>query len=399
MLYIQSVCLPVASLFAQLVSEAWSEDAAIHLSLRDLDRNFRAVLTGGKLICISTKEGEALVKDLETVLRLVDGDRLNVERKHQDGYDIQAHTTIFCAGRKMPTVQTGGFAAVAHYVARVVLTGDYPGDKNLYQLRNSVQAFVAWGMQGLQRYVEQGHLTDDPGAAIGAEFADLEAFVEQCVRKTPNTDLTLDSFSPLACALRDPFVLIIGNNENYSTLEEFVAYAKENPGKIVMGETGTGAAPTVAITAMENALGIDVTNVTYEGSADCVTAIVGGHIDATFAQACNATAQVEAGNAKIIGVLANDRLAAFPDVPTFAEIYPDDIDFEFMGFCVISCPAGVDASIQEYLSEKLRGGVDSESFANTLSTLGMQTNNMTQSELKDFLQQQLALYGEILGNQ
>ncbi len=44
---------------------------------------------------------------------------------------------------------------------------------------------------------------------------------------------------------------------------------------------------------MENALGIDVSNVTYEGSADCVTAIVGGHIDATFAQPSNATAQVE----------------------------------------------------------------------------------------------------------
>ena len=59
-----------------------------------------------------------------------------------------------------------------------------------------------------------------------------------------NTDMTLDTFSPLACALRDPFVLIIGNNENYSTLEEFVDYAKAHPGEIVVGETGTGAAPT-----------------------------------------------------------------------------------------------------------------------------------------------------------
>lgn len=214
-----------------------------------------------------------------------------------------------------------------------------------------------------------------------------------------NTDLTLDSFAPLACALRDPFVLIIGNNENYSTLEEFVAYAKEHPGEIVVGETGTGAAPTVAITAMENALGIDVSNVTYEGSADCVTAVVGGHIDATFAQACNATAQVEAGNAKIIGVLANDRLEAFPDVPTFAEIYPDEIDFEFMGFCIISSPADVDPAIQSYLSEKLRGGIDSDSFAATLKTLGMQTNNLTPEELKLFLQEQLEIYTEILGNQ
>lgn len=81
-----------------------------------------------------------------------------------------------------------------------------------------------------------------------------------------NTDMTLDTFSPLACALRDPFVLIIGNNENYSTLEEFVDYAKAHPGEIVVGETGTGAAPTLAITAMENALGIDVSNVTYDGA-------------------------------------------------------------------------------------------------------------------------------------
>ncbi len=214
-----------------------------------------------------------------------------------------------------------------------------------------------------------------------------------------NTDMTLDTFSPLACALRDPFVLIIGNNENYSTLEEFVDYAKAHPGEIVVGETGTGAAPTLAITAMENALGIDVSNVTYEGSADCVTAVVGGHIDATFAQACNATAQVAAGNAKIIGVLANDRLEAFPNVPTFAEVYPDQIDFEFMGFCVISCPAGVDPAIQDYLSEKLRAGVDSDTFAQTLDSLGMQTTNMDQAQLKDFLSQQLELYTELLGNQ
>ena len=211
-----------------------------------------------------------------------------------------------------------------------------------------------------------------------------------------NTELTLDSFSPLACALRDPFVLIVGNNENYSTLEEFVAYAKAHPGEIVVGETGTGAAPTLAITAMEKALGIDVTNVTYEGSADCVTAIVGGHIDATFAQPSNARAQVEAGNVKILGSLSNNRLEAYPDIPTFAEIFPDEIDYEMMGFCVISCPAAVDPAIQEYLSDSLRQGVESDTFANTLETLGMQTEDLSQEELKTFLNDQMELYTKLL---
>ena len=214
-----------------------------------------------------------------------------------------------------------------------------------------------------------------------------------------NTDLTLDDFSPLACALLDPFVLIIGENENYSTLEEFVAYAREHPGEIVVGETGTGAAPTLAISAMENALGIDVANVTYEGSSECVTAIVGGHIDATFAQPSNATAQVEAWNVKIIGALSSERLPTFPDVPTFAEVFPDEIDYEMMGFCIISCPAEVDPAIQEYLSEALRKGVDSETFANTLSTLEMQTTNLTVDEMSTFLDEQMALYTELLSSQ
>ena len=47
-----------------------------------------------------------------------------------------------------------------------------------------------------------------------------------------------------------------------------------------------------------------------------------------------------AGNAKIIGTLSNERLPAFPDVPTFAEVFPDEIDYEMMGFCIISSPAG-----------------------------------------------------------
>ena len=197
----------------------------------------------------------------------------------------------------------------------------------------------------------------------------------------------------------DPFVLIIGNNENYSTLDEFVAYAKEHPGEIVVGETGTGAAPTLAISAMENALGIDLANVTYEGSSECITAIVGGHIDATFAQPSNATAQLEAGNVKIIGTLSSERLPTFPDVPTFAEVFPDEIDYEMMGFCIISCPAGVDSAIQDYLSENLRQGVDSESFANTLSTLEMQTENLTQEEMATFLEEQMALYTQLLSTQ
>lgn len=107
---------------------------------------------------------------------------------------------------------------------------------------------------------------------------------------------------------------------------------------------------------------------------------------------------MEAGNAKIIGTLSNERLPAFPDVPTFAEVFPDEIDYEMMGFCIISSPAGVDPAIQSYLSENLRKGVESESYANTLSSLGMQTENLSPEELSDFLDQQMDLYTDLLSS-
>ncbi|QAT50046.1 tripartite tricarboxylate transporter substrate binding protein [Caproiciproducens sp. NJN-50] len=210
-----------------------------------------------------------------------------------------------------------------------------------------------------------------------------------------NTELTLDDFSPLACALKDPFVLIVGKTDKYSDLKGFVEYAKNHPGEVSIGDTGTGAAPTLAVTAIQNALGIQLKSVTYDGSADCVTAVVGNHIDATIAQACNASAQVEAGNAKIIGVLANDRLKTYPDAPTFKETFPDQVDFEMMGFCIISCPSKVDQNIQKYLSEQLRTAVDSTSFSDTLKKLNMQDTNMTVDEMKQFLDEQKKLYTKL----
>ena len=214
-----------------------------------------------------------------------------------------------------------------------------------------------------------------------------------------NTKLTVDDFSPLAAALLDPFVLIIGNNPNYSNLEEFVAYAKAHPREIKIGETGIGAAPTLAVHALENALGIQLSSVTFEGSSECVTSLVGGHIDATIAQACNATNQVKAGNAHIVGIIAKDRLKAFPDVPTFMEIFPKEVDFEMMGFCLISVPAKVDSNIQQYLSDNIRKGISSDSFKKTLESLGMQTTDMSREDMISFVKAQQELYKELINKQ
>lgn len=224
------------------------------------------------------------------------------------------------------------------------------------------------------------------GYTLGVVNTDL--IINMCLGRT---EMTLDDFTPVASALMDPFVLIVSADAPYQTFEEFIDYAKEHPGEVAVGDTGIGAAPTLAVSALQQHFGIEFKNVTYDGSADCVTAIVGGHIDATIAQSVNAASQVEAGNLAIIATMADERMATYPDVPTMKEIYPD-IDFAMLGFCIISTKSDVETEKTDYLAEILQKAVDSDSYQERLVSMGMQTVNMNTEELRTFLDQQMEMY-------
>ena len=74
--------------------------------------------------------------------------------------------------------------------------------------------------------------------------------------------------------MADPYVLVISaSNPNYSNLEEFVEYAKANPGVVKMADSGVGAAPNVAAKAFEKYFDISFDFYTYDGAPECVTAV------------------------------------------------------------------------------------------------------------------------------
>ena len=88
------------------------------------------------------------------------------------------------------------------------------------------------------------------------------------------TDVTMDNYIPIAATMADPYVLVISaSNPNYSNLEEFVEYAKANPGVVKMADSGVGAAPNVAAKAFEKYFDISFDFYTYDGAPECVTAV------------------------------------------------------------------------------------------------------------------------------
>ena len=121
-----------------------------------------------------------------------------------------------------------------------------------------------------------------------------------------------------------PAALIVPKDAPYNTVEEFAAYAKANPGKVQMGNSGVGAIWHIAAMSFEQEFGVQFKHVPYpKGSADIAAALAGKHIDATLADPSVFKSQVDAGNLKILGIMADSRSELYPDVPTFKELGHD----------------------------------------------------------------------------
>lgn len=209
------------------------------------------------------------------------------------------------------------------------------------------------------------------------------------------TDISPLDFIPLACAIADPYTLVVKADAPYNTIEEFVNYVKANPGKVIIGDTGGGSAPNVCAIAVADFFGLDCKFVSYDGSADCVNAIAGGHIQGTFTQMAPAKGQLLAGNLKAIACVANNKMSAWPNIPTIKESYPD-IDFEVAGWVFVCAYKGTDKAKCDYLEKILYEASASNEFQAKLANLGMSNVVMTRAEAEEYIKGQIKFYEKIL---
>lgn len=208
------------------------------------------------------------------------------------------------------------------------------------------------------------------------------------------TDMNPANFEPLSMALADPYALLVGADTPYGDMKEFVEYAKANPGKVVVGDSGLGSAPYLAAVAIEKEFGLDVKHVSFDGTADIITAVANKTVDVMFIQPGSALSQIQAGNIKMLAVLSDARMTTYPDVPTAKESYPD-LDFQIIGWVCLAAPTGTPAEIVDYLKGVLGDASVSEQYAETLAGLNMQAISTKPEELPEFINAQVAFYQEM----
>lgn len=173
--------------------------------------------------------------------------------------------------------------------------------------------------------------------------------------KNPGYDPQRD-FAGLGMIVSNPNVMTIHPSVPAKTVEQFVAYAKENPGKLNYASAGVGTSPQLSMELLAMNTGIKVVHVPYKGVGPALVDLMGGRVQAMFSTVPAALGSVRQGKIRALGVTSKQRSPDLPDVPTIAESGIPDFEVEsWQGLCTnAAAPQTAIAKLRTALSTVLQ---------------------------------------------
>lgn len=126
-------------------------------------------------------------------------------------------------------------------------------------------------------------------------------------------------FVPLALVAQSPFVMVVNPQVAAKTVQEFIALAKAQPGKMSFGSGGPGSPHHLFGELFKSMTGTQMTHVPYRGSVPALNDVIAGHIEFMFVDFASAAGQIEGGKVRALGVSTKARIPAFPNIPPVAE--------------------------------------------------------------------------------
>jgi tripartite-type tricarboxylate transporter receptor subunit TctC len=206
-----------------------------------------------------------------------------------------------------------------------------------------------------------------------------------------------DAFAPVAMVAKTFGIVALRKDFPAKNLQEFIAYAKRNPGKINLGHAGVGSSNFLICKSFVQAAGIEVTLVGYRGAAPALTDAIGGQIDGVCDAAASVAQAIDDKLVRGLVVGSTVRLATLPDLPTSAEAGLPE--FEAQGWNGLFVPKGTPPEIVAKLNTAARAAVESDAvkkrFAD-LSTVAPDANEHTPEVLQQLVTRDVEKYRKLL---
>ena len=202
----------------------------------------------------------------------------------------------------------------------------------------------------------------------------------------------LADFTPVALLSRSPHAMVVRADAPFRTFKDFVAAAKANPDKLNFGYGNTGS---LAGGAMLNAAAdIKTTAVSYRGTPQVTTDLLGGQIQFCVMDVSTTQEHVKAGKLRTLAVTGLTRMEVFPDAPTMIELgHPDFVLYSWNG---VHAPAGVPRDIVATLNKAIREAVATTEGKRFYDVLGAEIGTMSAEEFSGFVAQELKRWERII---
>jgi len=212
-------------------------------------------------------------------------------------------------------------------------------------------------------------------------------------RYTTKTGVALERFDPIIYTVGIPAGVVVREESPWKTFKEFIAYAKANPEKIQMANSGFAAMYHIGIIGIQMATGVKFTHVPYKGSGPCITALLGGHADASLIEIGTILPYVQAKKLRILAVSSSKRNPDIPDVPTFKE---HGFDLDVGTWYAYAAPRGTPKDRIQKLHDAFKAGMESKQYQDFYKGKGGVVEYKNPEGVIAFLKEQDILWKKII---
>jgi tripartite-type tricarboxylate transporter receptor subunit TctC len=201
-------------------------------------------------------------------------------------------------------------------------------------------------------------------------------------------------FKALALAVNVPQVMVVNAALPVQNLQEFIAYAKANPGKLNFSTAGMGTGTHLTAELFQIATGTKMTHVPYKGSSPALTDLMGGSVNLMFDYGSVVTPFIEGGKLKPLAVTGKSRLSTLPDIPTVTELgFPDAVSTSWGAVFV---PAKTPPDIVKRLGDAVAYAMSDPRVKEVTTKSGSVPLGLRDEKLGEFVKSEMVRWREIV---
>jgi tripartite-type tricarboxylate transporter receptor subunit TctC len=207
---------------------------------------------------------------------------------------------------------------------------------------------------------------------------------------------TRKDFTPISLVAGVPNVLVVNPAFPAQNIQELIAYAKSNPGRVMFGSSGTGGANHLSGELFKAMAKVDMVHVPYKGAAPALNDLLGNQISVMFDSIPGVLSHIKAGKLRALGVTSLTRSAALPNVPTISESGLKG--FEALAWFGMYAPPQMSPDLLNKISGDVLSVLQSPQVKNQFAEQGADSGNMTQAEYAKYVDAEITKWAKVISD-